>query len=84
MFGVPLARSGLTSVRHGHVADIRDISPAVCDAIAEAEAAVVWLHFSVDCGHEPAAWMEEVVGRYDRVIAGLVRMSSKPERWATA
>ena len=54
------------------------------DAHAEAEETLVWLRFALDCGYASKTWQSNVASRYQIVIAGLVRMMSRPDQWRTA
>lgn len=51
------------------------------DAESEAEETRVWLEFGLRCHYLTKSQMEELDDRYDKILAQLVRMISKPDDW---
>jgi four helix bundle protein len=51
------------------------------DAEAEAEETRLWLEFAVRCGYLESKDAAVLDAEYDRIIAQLVRMISKPSDW---
>jgi four helix bundle protein len=52
------------------------------DAESEAEETRVWLEFATRCGYLGKAEATDLDGRYDKILAQLVRMLSQPDHWA--
>jgi len=54
------------------------------DAESEAEEVRVWLEFALRCGYLQREIVEELDNAYDRIIAQLVLMRTRPTRWSTS
>jgi four helix bundle protein len=52
------------------------------DAESEAEETRAWLEFATRCGYLGEADAKDLDGRYDKILAQLVRMLSQPDHWA--
>lgn len=52
------------------------------DAEAETEETRVWLEFAHRCGYLPSEKYRAMDAGYDRILAQLVSMLSKPDQWS--
>src|SRR5689334_24904626 len=51
------------------------------DAEGEAEETRVWLEFALLCGYLETTTFQDLDDRYNRILAQLVRMESRPDQW---
>ena len=56
-------------------------SSKLSDATSEAAETITWLRFARRCGYMPADEVRTLADEYQRIIGGLVKMLTRPEKW---
>src|SRR5204863_474778 len=78
---LPVVRRGLLEGRRQYPAHF---ASKVSDAEGEAEETRVWLEFAQRCGYMPAGTAANLDDAYDKIVAQLVLIRTRPNQWSTA